>query len=74
MSWELGLGRLGFSPHILRHMPAAPKLAPTTASVGGPVDVDAAVISNTRLSADYSVLALAAPKWHRSRGPASSSW
>ena len=26
-----------------------------------PVDVDAAVITNTRLSADYSVLALAAP-------------
>jgi len=43
-------------------MPAPPKLAPTTASVGGPVDVDAAVIANTRLSDDYSVVALAAPE------------
>src|SRR3989337_1023263 len=35
------------APHILQHMP---------------VDVDAAVISSTRLSADYSVVALAAPE------------
>ena len=38
----------------------------------GPVDVDAAVIANTRLSADYNVLALAAPEIARSRGPDSS--
>jgi dihydroorotate dehydrogenase electron transfer subunit len=43
-------------------MPASPKLAPVTAREGGPVDVDAAVISNTRLSDDYSVVALAAPE------------
>ncbi len=34
-----------------------------------PVDVDAAVISNTRLSADYSVLALSAPAIAAAAGP-----
>ncbi len=33
-----------------------------TASMPGPVDVNAAVLSNTRLSSDYCVLALAAPQ------------
>jgi dihydroorotate dehydrogenase electron transfer subunit len=43
-------------------MLAAPKRALMTGREGGPVDVDAAVISNTRLSEDYSVVALAAPE------------
>ena len=34
-----------------------------------PVDIDAAVIANTRLSADYNVLSLAAPDDRRDRAP-----
>ena len=37
-------------------------MAPSVYFGSMPVDVDAAVIANTRLSADYSVLALAAPE------------
>ena len=37
-----------------------------------PVDVDAAVISNTRLSDDYSVIALAAPEVASLAPPVSS--
>ena len=36
-----------------------------------PIDVDAAVIANTRLSDDYNVLALAAPAIARARAPGS---
>ena len=39
-----------------------------------PVDVEARVIPNTRLSPDYNVIALAAPEIAAATAPGSSSW
>lgn len=39
-----------------------------------PIDVDATVIANRRLSRDYNVLTLSAAAVGARTGPASSSW